>query len=160
MGHIKDIKSNLDPQAFPGATFQIQGDVPASQCSEAKIEADDGQTFASQTHIIDLEKFEGWDLVGKKVTVVSPPENAGTHTIIFNTPHVIDTDAPYPLASSDNVYYVHNGGELILTRNVQSFAEFIHAAGHSYTIKGGKLYTTIPSDQLKNACSILFDPLT
>ncbi|GAI99661.1 unnamed protein product, partial [marine sediment metagenome] len=77
MGHIKDIKSNLDPQAFPGATFEIAGEVPASQCSEAKIEGTKGATIASQDRLTDPGKFTGYNLAGKHVTVTSPPENAG-----------------------------------------------------------------------------------
>lgn len=161
MGHIKDIKSNLDPQAFPGATFEIQGTVPEPQCSEAKIEGDDATTenlgFKQLRH---TAKFTGWNLTGKVCTITTNPGgNTGDFDIDSNTNDFLFFDQN-PGNGSPTTYYVHNGGELILTRDIQSFAEFIHAAGYAYTIKGGKLFTSMPSALLKNACSILFDPLT
>ena len=160
MGHIKDIKSNLDPQTFPGATFEIQGEVPETQCSEAAVEGDHGETGASGFILLDPGNFVGWNLTDKVLHITSPPANIGDYDITDNSDDHLALAQSTPAASFDNVYFVTNGGELILTRNVQSFAQFIHAAGHSYTIKGNKLYTNIPSDQLQNACSILFDPLT
>ncbi|MBA7701205.1 hypothetical protein ES703_109938 [subsurface metagenome] len=160
MGHIKDIKSNLDPQAFPGATFEIAGEVPAPQCSEAKLEGDHGETWADTNAFRDPNKFIGWALVGKKLTITSPPPQCPTYDITANDGTFLLINPNTPAASPDNVYYVHNGGSLILTRDVPSFTKFIHAAGYAYTIKGGKLYTNMPSAQLKDACTILFDPLT
>ena len=161
MGHIKDIKSNLDPQAFPAATFEIAGEVPASQCSEAKIEGNNAVTSDAFLKLLrDWNAFTGWNLTGKICTITaSVGGNTGDFDILSNDDSFLNF-AQDPGNGDPVQYYIHNGGELILTRNIQSFAEFIHAAGHSYTIKGAKLYTTIPSNQLKNACSILFDPLT
>ncbi|MBA7647989.1 hypothetical protein ES703_55768 [subsurface metagenome] len=158
MGHIRRLDSNADIQAFPGANFEIAGSVPAPQCSEAKIEGI-GELKATN-QLWDTAKFTGWDLSGKFVTVVSStPDRAGTYPIASNGDDFLWLGTE-PGNAVDVVYYVHNGGALILTRNVSSFAAFIHAAGYAYTIKGGKLYTNIPAGQLKNACTILFDPLT
>ncbi|MBA7528101.1 hypothetical protein ES705_20284 [subsurface metagenome] len=160
MGHIKDIKSNLDPQAFPGATFQIEGTVPEAQCSEAKIEGDSAVTSSAGPLLQDAGKFAGYALTGKVCTITaSVGGNTGDFDITNN-----DEDglllAQDPGDGDPVTYYVHDGAELILTRDVQSFADYIHAAGYAYTIKAGKLFTNMPSDQLKNACTILFDPLT
>ena len=161
MGHIKDIKSNLDPQTFPGAHFEIAGTVPTPQCSEAKIEGDDAQTFNAEIkRLKDVGKFAGYDLTGKVCTITeSVGGNTGDFDITSNSDDFLDLIQD-PGNGDPVEYYVHDGAELILTRDVQSFAEFIHAAGYAYTIKGAKLFTDMPSDQLKNACSILFDPLT
>ncbi|MBA7652960.1 hypothetical protein ES703_60800 [subsurface metagenome] len=161
MGHIKDIKSNLDPQTFPGAHFELSGDVPAAQCSEAQLEADDARTASIPVfRLHDVGKFVGWDLLGKVCHITaSVGGNTGDFQISDNTDDRCDLDQD-PGTGDPVSYYITNGGELILTRDVQSFADFIHAAGYAFTIKGGKLYTDMPSDQLKNACTILFDPLT
>lgn len=160
MGFIKDIHSNLDIQAFPGAHFEIVGDVPAPQCSEYAIEGDHGLTFAFGITLTDPGKFAGYNLNGKFLHITSPPPNVSTRPIVANSDNHVQCTGTVPDASPDNVYTVTDGGELILTRDVASFAQYIHAAGWAYTIKGGKLYTNMPSDQLKTACSILFDPLT
>ena len=160
MGHIKDIKSNLDPQTFPGATFEIEGTVPESQCSEAKIEGDNATTVDFLRRLIDLGKFTGFNLVGKFCTIIaSTGGNTGTFSITANTNDNL-TFLEFPGDGTNVEYYCHNGGELIVTRDIASFAAFISAAGYAYTIKGGKLFTNIPSAQLQPACSILFDPLT
>ena len=160
MGHLKDISNQPKLQTFPSSTFEISGDVPAAQCSEAQVEGNHGQTGPGGNALADPGKFTGWVLNGKALHITAPPANVGTYDINNNTNDVIITVQIIPAASADNVYYVTNGGLLILTRDVQSFAEFIDAAGYAYTIKGGKLYTNIPSAQLQNACTILFDPLT
>ncbi|MBA7588938.1 hypothetical protein ES708_31009 [subsurface metagenome] len=160
MGHLKDIKSNLDPQAFPGATFQIEGTVPQAQCSEAKIEGDSATTESVSFSLTDPGKFVDENLNGKFCTITaSVGGDPGTYEINFTSDNTLGfTTSP---GDGDPVeYYIHNGGELILTRNKESFAAYIHAAGYAYTIKGGKLYTDMPSGLLKDACSILFDPLT
>ena len=161
MGFLKDIQSNLDPQAFPGATFVIEGEPPEEQCSEAKIEGVDATTRSPPfNELKDIGAFTGFNLVGKKCTIiVSPTGNTGTFDIDWNDDDYLEF-APNPGNSVDVEYYIHNGGSLIITRDVPSFAAFIHTAGYAYTIKGNKLYTNIPSNLLQPACSILFDPLT
>lgn len=160
MGYLKDIHSNLDIQAFPGAHFEIAGEAPLTQCSEAKIEGDHAFLVIAPPQLKDVGAFVSYDLTGKVCTVVSGPfAIPGDYDILSNTDDAL-TLATSPGDSPEVVYYVHDGGSLILTRNIASFAKFIHAAGHAYTIKGGKLYTDMPSAQLKNACTILFDPLT
>jgi len=161
MGYLKDIHSNLDIQAFPGAHFEIAGDVPVAQCSEAKIEGfgdtEDAPQFRLNTI---LNYFAGYDLTGKICTIfASVAGNIGDFDITSNlTSRLFLQQDPGNSSRAD--FYIHDGGSLILTRNVKSFAEFIHAAGYAYTIKGGKLYTNMPSAELKDACTILFDPLT
>ena len=161
MAYLKDITSNLDPQAFPGATFELTGEVPAAQCSEAKIESEIGETFGAPVNTLEeVGKFIGYDLAGKIATITqSTGGNTGDFDIIISYPNVCDL-VQDPGNGTNVHYYIHNGAELILTRDVPSFADFIHAAGYAYTIKGGKLYTDMPSDQLKHACTILFDPIT
>ncbi len=160
MGYLKDIRSNLDIQAFPGARYEIAGEVPASQCSEAKIKGEHGETHAGFASLIDFGKFIGWNLAGKVCHITNPPINVGDYDITHNVDPEIYFVQEVPHTSFDNEYYITNGGELILTRNIQSFAEFFHAAGRAYTIKSGKLYTDTPIPDLESACTILFDPLT
>ena len=160
MGHLKDIANQPKLQTFPSSTFEIAGQVPTAQCSEAKIEGDTATTSSITWRLIQAGKFEGWNLAGKICTITaSVGGNTGDFDIIDNTfDHLSLNQDP---GDGDPVeYYVHDGGTLILTRDIQSFAEFIHAASYAFTIKGGKLYTNIPSSQLQNACTILFDPLT
>lgn len=161
MGHIKDIANQPKIQTFPSSTYEIADDVPASQCSEAKIEGDTAYTTSAPTRkLVDTAKFTGWDLAGKICTITaSIGGNTGDFDIITNNPNLLNL-VQDPGDGDPVQYYIHNGGSLILTRNIQSFAQFIHAAAYAYTIKGAKLYTNIPSAQLKNACTILFDPLT
>ncbi len=161
MGHLKDIANQPNLQAFPGATFEIAEEVPQSQCSEAKIEGDDAITLPPDPGTLtDPGAFTGFALGGKFVTITaSTGGSTGTFAIVINT-----NDSLVIIGNPGNgtnvVYYIHNGGSLILTRNFKSFGEFIKAAGYAYTIKGGKLYTNIPSVQLQPACTILFDPIT
>lgn len=157
MGHIKDIANQPKLQSFPNSTFEIQGIVPASQCSEAQVQ---GTGTALLQEITEAGNFIGWNLTGKKVTVTAPPAKAGTYDIINNNDNTLFLIHDFGIPSVLVDYYCHNGGALILTRDITSFAAFISAAGYSYTIKGAKLYTNIPSVQLQPACSILFDPLT
>ncbi len=161
MGYLKDIHSNLDIQAFPGAHFEIAGDVPTAQCSEAKIEGDNATTSNFPGFLLnDPSAFTGYDLTGKVCTITaSVGGNIGDFDIVSNTAGALEL-LQDPGDGDPVSYYVHDGGTLILTRSAKSFAEYIHAAGYAYTIKGGKLYTNMPSGLLKNACTILFDPLT
>ncbi|MBA7710002.1 hypothetical protein ES703_118929 [subsurface metagenome] len=160
MGSIRRLDSNVDIQAFPGAHFIINDEVPAAQCSEAQIEADDASTinFMSK-RLDDIDKFVGWDLTGKVLTITaSVGGNTGDFDINSNDDHSLYL-AQDPGTGNPVTYYVHNGGELILTRNEKSFAQFIHAAGYAYTFKGGRLFTNMPNGLLKEACTILWDPL-
>jgi len=160
MGSIRRLDGNADPQAFPGAKFEIVGDVPAPQCSEARVEGTGAQIDAGLEWIYQPGKFVGWVFTGKKVTVTSPLANAGTYNITGWNDNFIYTDTIFAEDTNEAEYYVHNGGSLILTRDVASFAAYIHAAGYAYTIKGGKLYTNMPNGQLKEACTIEWDPIT
>lgn len=160
MGYIRRLDTNADIQAFPGALFELTGHVPTPQCSEAKLEGVNGGTGSMPNfHLIDNGAFTGYDLTGKVCTITaSVGGNLGDFDIISNTPSDL-TLAQDPGTGYTVTYYIHDGGELILTRDIPSFAKFIHAAGYAYTIKGGKLYTDMPSGLLKRACTILFDPL-
>lgn len=161
MGYIRRLDSNVDIQAFPGAHFEIASDVPAPQCSEAKIEGDDATTENFPGFVLyDPDKFTGYNLAGKVCTITaSVGGNTGDFGITSNSDFGLALNAD-PGNGDPVTYYVHDGGSLILTRNIQSFAAYIHAAGYAHTIKGGKLYTDMPAGQLKDACTILFDPLT
>lgn len=160
MGYIRRLDSNADIQAFPGALFELAGEVPAPQCSEAKLEGDDAYTVDGITkRLYHTGKFIGYDLSGKVCTITaSVGGNTGDFDIGSNIDDSLNLNQN-PGSGNPVTYYVHDGGSLILTRNVQSFAEYIHAAGYAYTIKGGKLYTNMPNGLLKDACTILFDPL-
>lgn len=161
MGHLKDITNQPKIQTFPSTTFQIEGEVPKAQCTEAKIEGDDAHTDAEpDRRLVDPNKFTGYALGAKICTITaSVGGNTGDFTIEWNSDSVLKL-ATDPGNGDPVTYHVHDGGELELARDVQSFAEFIHAAGYAYTIKGGKLHTNIPSAQLQDACTITFDPLT
>lgn len=161
MGYLKDIQTNLDIQAFPGATFEAAGEIPNTQCAEAQIESAVGQTFNFVAKLLlDANKFIGYDLTGKVCTITaSVGGNIGDFDIDSNTDDSLNL-AQDPGNGNPVTYHVHDGGELEITRDVASLAAFIHAAGYSYTFKGGKLYTNIPSAQLQPACTITFDPLT
>ncbi|MBA7685493.1 hypothetical protein ES703_93918 [subsurface metagenome] len=161
MGYIRRLDSNADIQTFPGANFEATGDIPAPQCSEAQIEGTDASTkVVPEPQLTHIDAFIGWNLAAKICHITaSVGGNTGDFTISNNTNHVLylnqDCGAGDPVA-----YYITDGGELILTRNVKSLAEYIHAAGYAYTFKAGKLYTNMPNGLLKNACTILWDPLT
>lgn len=161
MGSLKNIANQPKLQTFPSSQFVIEGEVPTSQCSEAKIEGDNASTTNGLANTLtDPGKFTGYDLTGKVCTITaSVGGNTGDFAIASNFDNVLFLTTN-PGNGDPVTYYVHDGGSLIITRDIQSFAEFIHAAGYAYTIKGGKLYTTIPSSNLQPACSILFDPLT
>lgn len=161
MGYIKDIANQPNLQTFPDATFEIAGDVPQAQCSEARIEGDHASTDRrAPFSLTDLGAFTGWNLTGDICHITeNPGGNTGDFDILSNTVDVLIL-LQQPGNGSPTVYYVSNDIGLIITRDVASFAQFIHAAGYPYTIKGGKLYTNIPSNLLQPACSILFNPLT
>ncbi|GAI05590.1 unnamed protein product [marine sediment metagenome] len=159
MGSIRRLDSNVDIQAFPGAHFIINNDVPPAQCSEAQIEGDDATTTQTGLdRLTDPGKFAGYDLTGKVCTITaSVGGNTGDFAILSNTDDTIAIE--FPGEGDPVAYYVRDGGELILTRDQKSFAQFIHAAGYAYTIKGGRLFTNMPNGLLKEACTILWEPL-
>ena len=160
MSELRAAKTG-DVEAFPGSAFVVVQTPPPSQCSEARIESITGTTTGAPDNLpIDFGKFDGEALTGKKVTILTNPNgNIGTFGITGNDDSELTLDGD-PGTGAPTAYYIHNGGSLILTRDVQSFADFIHANGYAYTIKGGKLHTNIPSIDLQPACSILFAPLT
>lgn len=161
MSYIKDLQSNPDPQSFPGAKFEISGTPPKPQCTEAEIEGDSADTEAAPINkLSDANKFTAYDLTGKVCHITaSVGGNTGDFDITGNDEHTLDLIQD-PGDADPVTYHITDGAELELTRNAQSFAEFIHAAGYAYTFKGGKLYTNIPSGQLQPACTITWDPIT
>lgn len=161
MGSLRRLDANVDIQSFPGAHFVINNDVPAAQCSEAQIEGDDATTTTlPDRKLVNLGAFVGYDLTGKVCHITaSVGGNTGDFDIEANDNNVLELTQD-PGTGNPVTYYITDGGELILTRNEHSFAAYIHAAGYAYTFKGGKLYTNMPSGQLKEACTILFDPIT
>lgn len=161
MGSIRRLDTNVDIQAFPGAHFIINDEVPKAQCTEAEIESITGSTgFFPTNHLDDHLKFTGYDLTGKVCHITA---SVGGNTGDFDINSNDDTRlalAQNPGNGNPVTYHVTDAGELELTRNEASFAAFIHAAGYAYTFKGGRLFTDMPSGQLKDACTILFNPLT
>lgn len=161
MGSLKDITNQGNRGTFPGSTFVIEGEPPEEQCSEALIEGANAVTRTPPfLDLCDVGAFAGHNLVGKVCHIIaSVGGNTGNFDIILNDDDcVVFNTNP---GNGDPVeYYVTNGGSLILTRTMESFAAFIFEAGYSYTIKGGKLFTNIPSAMLQPACSIVFNPLT
>ena len=130
MGFIRQLDANVDIQTFPGAKFELTGDVPAPQCSEAQIEGDSAITInADLKQLHDPGKFTGWDLTTKVCTITaSVGGNTGDFAIASNTDGTLTLD-PDPGEGNPVQYYIHDGGELILTRNVKSFAERLHLQG-------------------------------
>ena len=161
MGFLKQLDSNADPQTFPGASFEISGEVPESQCSEARVEGDNGQFLGAPPTILDPGRFVGEALVGKFFTITSGlltvPQ---TRQIVQQNDNALVGVPPALGSCGFGDYYVHNGGSLILTRDIPSFAAYLSNLGIPYTIKGAKLYTDATAEQLQPACSILFDPIT
>ncbi|MBA7716323.1 hypothetical protein ES703_125393 [subsurface metagenome] len=121
MGHLKDIANQPKRQTFPNSTYEIVGQVPASQCSQAVIEGDHGHINEMASEITDVGKFAGWDLVGKWFTIISPAVYKPTQQIDYNTDDIVSGDYSMGVMSNDTVYYIHDGGELILTRDLKSF---------------------------------------
>jgi len=159
MGSIRKLNSNPDIQAFPGAQFQIVGTVPAPQCSEAKIEGTNATTTFPPWKLNDPGKFAGYTLGGNFLTVTKSTGGfPGTFAIQYNDDDSLTIGEPLGIGTEVE-YYIHNSGSLILTRDIASFATYIHNAGYAYTIKGRTLYTNMPNDLIKNACTILFDPI-
>jgi len=161
MGHLKNITNQPKIQTFPGAHFEAAGVVPVAQCSEALVQGDNATTSENAFgKLDDIGAFVGLDLTGDTAVITqSTGGNTGSWNINNNTDDQLRM--PVGCGAGTNVhYYVHDGAELIITRNIQAFAEFISSEGYPYTIKGGILYTSMPSNLLQHACSILFDPLT
>ena len=150
MGHLKDIANQPNQQTFPESTFSIVGDVPASQCSEAKIEGDNAVvSFIPNNFLYEPAKFTGFNLAGKVCTItINPVGPTGDYDINFNTPDVLALQQN-PGDGKPVSYYVHDGGTLILTRDAASFAEYIttHA-----------LYQQSQTGQVVNGSNLLTDP--
>lgn len=161
MGSLKDILNQENRGTFPNATFVIEGEPPEAQCSEALLEGDNAVTTQPPfLDLVDAGAFAGHNLVGKVCHIIaSVGGNTGNFNIIINDDDSVVFDSN-PGNGTNVEYYITNGGSLILTRTMESFAAFIAEAGYSYTIKGGKLFTNIPSAMLQPACSIVFNPLT
>ncbi len=136
-GYIKDIQNQPNRQTFPTSTFAIAGDVPASQCSEAKIEGFQGRIRAGNDILTEAGKFAGFALTGKSVTVTLPPIDAGTYGITGNNDNEISTDHNFNDFNNNAEYFIHDGGTLILTRDLTSFARFIQSQPHHVTGNAG-----------------------
>ncbi|MBA7687105.1 hypothetical protein ES703_95565 [subsurface metagenome] len=161
MGSIRRLDSNVDIQAFPGAHFIINNDIPKAQCTEAQIEGDTAETFDSNPDtLVHPFKFTGFNLTGKVCHITaSVGGETGDFAIITNTNSEL-TFGVHVGAGNPVTYHVTDAGEFELTRNEKSFAAFIHAAGYAYTFKGGKLFTNMPNGLLKEACTLLWNPQT
>lgn len=159
MGSIRRLDNNVDIQAFPGALFEMAGTVPKPQCTEAQIEGDQANTESDPfPKLIDIGAFVGFNLAGKVCHITaSVGGNIGDFDITANMDNSLDL-VQDPGLGFPVTYHITDAGEFELTRDMGSFAKFIHAAGYAYTIKGGKLYTNMPNGLLKDACTILWDP--
>lgn len=160
MGSLIKIGEN-NPNPFPDTKFTIEGEVPAAQCTEAKIAGLNATTSPiPDPHLTDPGAFTGYNLTGKICHITYSEGGAiGPKFIISNNDNSLEFGAD-PGFGSNVQYHVTDGGSLILTRNVESFAQFIHTQGYAYTFKGGKLHTNCPQGSLKHACTVIFDPLT
>lgn len=161
MGYLRRLDNNADIQAFPGANFEAAGEIPKPQCTEAQIEGTGAyMSGPPKTTLVDVGNFAGFDLSGKVCHITAITGGTpGDYAINWNDANTLSLAAS-PGPGTNIVYHVTDAGEFELTRNVASLAAYIHAAGYAYTFKAGKLYTNMPSGLLKNACTILFDPIT
>lgn len=158
MAYINKI-TTPDMDTFPGAVFEQTGDVPIAQCQETQIDKiGTGNTDGSTAKLTDGAAFTGFDLAGKILSISAPPGNVGDYTVISNDNNILTLASTPPASSGVNSYTVHDTGQAYLTRDINSFAEFIHNAGYAYTIKGGKLYTDCPNLTLADACSTTWNP--
>lgn len=143
---------------FPGANFRAFDDIPAAECSEAKIEGDQARTTTPCMCLIDLDKFTGYNLPGKVCTITtSVGGNTGDFDITWNDDNVLDL-AQDPGNGHPVEYHVHDGGELILTQSVSSLAALARSLGKAYTFASGCFYSDMTEPHMQAACSILYDP--
>lgn len=161
MSYIKDLETHPDQQAFPDAKYAISGTPPAAQCTEAVLESTTAVTTDGiSKRLTDTGKFTGYNLVGKVCHITaSVGGNTGDFDINTNSNDILLFNQD-PGNGDPVTYYITDGGELETTRTQQSFADFIHSAGYAYTIKGGVLYTNMPTSEIEKACTITFNPLT
>lgn len=157
MGSINAIDTP-DTSNFPAAVFVQEGDVPIAQCEETQITDTDPAWLHSTSTITADPSIADIDLTGKSATIANSISDDGTYTILAQNGQTITIDHTFAGGDmfADAVY--HDTGEAYLTRDVQSFADFIHENGYAYTIKGGKLFTDCPNATLANACSNLWNP--
>lgn len=236
-GYLKDVANQPNRQTFPGAKFEITGQVPLPQCSEAdiqgtngdthngdivlrdngaftdrilfdtilnitsppgnvgtydiilnnedlvqlvqqtpvtsvenhyyisnpntaKLEGVNGQTWADDNSLKEILAFGAFDLTGKILHITAPPANVGQYDIVANNEDVLNLLQRTPIASLVNQWFIPTAPEITITRNLQSFAQYLSTLGLPYTIKAGKIYTSASTSQLEPSCKILFDPLT
>lgn len=160
MGYLKDITNQPNQQTFPGATFEASGTMPVIQCTNALLQGDNGQIFEFEAKITDPGKFTGWNLVGKWFTVIFPTLPWPSQEIIWNDNDTVQGEYGWDEERNDVVYYIHNGGELQQQQTAQSLMAYVLSKGYAATMKGGKLYTDMPSAELALACRIYFNPLS
>lgn len=158
MGFVNKI-TTPDQDAFPGALFEIAGNVPEAECQETKNVQVGCSATAGQFTITDVpDQWGELDLAGKEVVVAGTVGDDGTYGIVSNTPGVLTTDHEFVGTEGAINATVQDVGQTYLTRNISSFARFIHESGFAYTIKGGKLYTNCPDVTLADACSDTWNP--
>lgn len=160
MGFIKNITNQKLQEPFPGATFEVSGTVPVSQCNEAVISSKVGFTSPPTNELRDATSpFVGFDLTNKTLWVTSPagfpPDDYHINNNTDNTLFI----AYFPAFFQNIHYYITDGPGFTFQRDINSFAQFITAAGYSYTIKGAKLFTDMPENLLQEACTINWNPL-
>lgn len=159
MGFIKE-RTEPDPDNFPGALYEIVGQVPVDQCKEAII-SDGAVTWSiGQSIISNISGLNSIYIVGKKCTITASIMDDGTYDILSQTTTTITIDHTFIDLATGAIIEIHDSSQTYLTRNLQSFLDFIKSEGYAYTIKAGILYTNCPNPPLANACSTTFNPLT
>lgn len=147
-----------DIDTFPGAVFEQVGDVPIAQCEETQI-VDAGPVWTiSQNTIVFAAAGVDINLIGKIITVANSASDNGDWTIIAQVDNTLTLNHTWIGAAAGADIVIHDTGQAYLTRNSQSFAQFIHDLGYAYTIKGGKLYTDCPNLTLADACTNTWNP--
>lgn len=157
MGYINKI-TTPEVGNFPAAVFEQQGEVPIAQCEETQISEINCSIYSTQIFLIKTAAFTAINLTGKKVTVTNSAADDGTYNILAHDDDMLTTDHEFQNTENAVTIAVHDAGQAYLTRNIKSFADFIHNAGYAYTIKGGKLYTDCPNGTLSPACSNTWNP--
>lgn len=159
MGYIRDLQSNPDIQAFPGATYEIDGDVPAAQCQEQRPQGPFYSISIGSPNVVQAGMFAEYDLTGKKIDILSTVSNNGTYNVLSNTDDYVVTDHIFTENDATVSIIVYDTGEVYITRNEASFLRFIQVQGATYTIKGGKIFTNLANPPMEDACTIAFNPI-
>lgn len=158
MGQVRTAKTG-DLNAFPGTAFVIDDTPPAAQCTEVQITLA-APTFVPAGNAITsaVPRMTDISVIGKKATIAGSPSDDGTYDITAETDSTITIDHTFVGNDGGCAVTCHDSGQAYLTRNMQSFAKYIHNQGAAYTIKGGQLYTNIADPPIDAACTTVWNP--